>query len=1638
MNNTSKKGTKRRLKKSIRKTFGGLFLASSIMVAAIPFPEAMAYDPASVAIPAYDVTSADYKTSKTEYKDLDYDSDTDFSNMGTGSVKKALIMSRTSVGSWQMDWQYEYWLPSEGANGYITSYNSQYSVEDIKLESRVYSDFVFLTQEDVEKFYNDDSKEVVVTVHSGDKTPTESDKKKVKTLKYKYTISDEYEPTREADMWLFNNFPAEVAEYRTAYTNYKNNIDPLTNEASVDYPKPDPLSKSVGDKYPTDRERVQFLCESVFGDGTPSTELITVDKRKYNTDGTIQWEKVLVPNIGMRPDVGTISIGGHSYYVDMDYFLCDTFATIVGVGKDAFNGVSNVKTMEMAKEISFIGDSAFEDSFLSTVVLSSDAKIGNRAFYNCAKLSSVEMPEGIRRIGAEAFYGCPLKEVVIPDSCTYIGPGAFANSGNLAGVVFASNGSTNEKTIGKYAFYDDLALNSVDFGPTHIISIGEAAFAVNNAETGNMTQFTFPSYIKTNGTKTDIGAYCLAGRDNLDYVTIPDNLDGNLDDTIFYLCTGLESVTFGENCYNMTYTSSTDGNGNKTNTMFYSVANPNFYVKGPKSNAAGRPASPRTSTWSALYDYAATGDVGRHVPYVYEEDGKEYYEVSDGNYLMVIDKATGELISCTFPSDKSPADIDVFTIPGVVGTTKVTGIKDGCFVGDTTNVGVLDYIINLVIEDGSDIKNLDENIFKGAKKLETVYIGDSVENIGNSAFEDCKNLAEVTIEKNISAIGDNAFQNCPKLENITFETPTDYSKFSEGEIGTNAFNTGGVKLTLHGELVEGYAPFEWATDKNNYANQNQSIRTLYKTPLPSGLSVILDNQNEMVTLVDYPHYEDLDRIAYDATENKLVELSAPPTSGSPYYGNTIMDKLNSADPNDALNYLEETMVYNCSDLVIPAGVESIDAKGFFNDSSQNPEGVKSYSNRASVVAYFNTSIAPYNSYAANGLFNGYCGDEGPGSDGPREYPSGDDLELHDQGNDRLENIVMYDVKYLPDNAFASCENLKTAYIGEGIVDVGARPFDDCTSLSSVAFGNSNYECNNGIIYKNNTNGSKTIVECLETRGKSVGGPTLNVSNDPDLTTVSSIDNAAFKNCIGLNAADFTNVNGLEEIPEECFIGCENLTEIDLPRNVAEIGDRAFADTGDYTKVTVRNKSLYLGDDSNGKVGEKVKTSYYVTYEDAPSRRTAKKQSYNVDQTLDDTWTVKFYDQTGKTLLYTEFVQDGKNAEGPEEELIPEIPGYKFKEWNQSLKNITSDCFRLAVYEPENGTDPGTTPGTTPGGSNGGTNGGGSNNGGSNNGGNNNGGSNNGGSGNGGSSNNGGGSSSGGSSSETAKKYRLNVVYGSGSGDYAADTTVIIEAIEAPAGKTFDKWVATGTTPTITSATSKATTVKMPAGECTITATYKDGDGSASRTSVSVGNRNGSTGNTIPGNSGTVVDIKKPGISNVDKAYASVNGSTDNFIVKVNESSDAANAVATALSQKYGDMSPIKYFAMDISLYDATGTNKITMTDGMSVNITMPIPDALVQYAGNNRVGAVSGTTLEDLPCKFVTVDGIPCVSFTATHFSPYTIYVDTSNLTYGTIDSTPKTGDGIHPKWFVSIVLFCCSMILFLKRDKVKKTVKTA
>lgn len=200
---------------------------------------------------------------------------------------------------------------------------------------------------------------------------------------------------------------------------------------------------------------------------------------------------------------------------------------------------------------------------------------------------------------------------------------------------------------------------------------------------------------------------------------------------------------------------------------------------------------------------------------------------------------------------------------------------------------------------------------------------------------------------------------------------------------------------------------------------------------------------------------------------------------------------------------------------------------------------------------------------------------------------------------------------------------------------------------------------------------------------------------------------------------------------------------------------------------------------------------------------------------------------------------------------------------------------------------------------------------------------------------------------------------------------------------------------------------------------------------SSGSSNSGSSKPSGGAGKTSVVSTADGITDVGKMSATVNGSSDNYVVKITQTEEANNMALQALQAAFGDLEPIRYLPIDISLYDSTGTNKISpIPEGTSISITMPIPDDLAIYGGNAKVASTVNGNLEKIQPRFTVINSVPCMTYTVTHLSPYVIYVDTANLTEaGISDVTPKTADPIHPKWFLCIGLAAVAVVLFLKKD---------
>jgi hypothetical protein len=98
--------------------------------------------------------------------------------------------------------------------------------------------------------------------------------------------------------------------------------------------------------------------------------------------------------------------------------------------------------------------------------------IGQLAFYNCFRMTSINIPNSVTSISSEAFSECRgLTSVTIPNSLTSLNPYVFANCISLTSVTIPNT----VNTIGEYSFYSCTGLMSVTI-PNSVSRIEVGAF----------------------------------------------------------------------------------------------------------------------------------------------------------------------------------------------------------------------------------------------------------------------------------------------------------------------------------------------------------------------------------------------------------------------------------------------------------------------------------------------------------------------------------------------------------------------------------------------------------------------------------------------------------------------------------------------------------------------------------------------------------------------------------------------------------------------------------------------------------------------------------------------------------------------------------------------------------------------------------------------------------------------------------------------------------------------------------------------------------------------------------------------------------------------------------------------------------
>ena len=187
----------------------------------------------------------------------------------------------------------------------------------------------------------------------------------------------------------------------------------------------------------------------------------------------------------------------------------------------------NLSVLDLSEAKIVEGGDYYYSYYYNDTYYTSNDKIGDYAFYNCSRLTSLTLPAGITSIGEGAFWHCSgLTSLTLPAGITSIGESTFWGCSGLTSLTLPA-GITE---IGSFAFSGCSGLTSLTL-PAGITSIGDYAFS----RCSGLTSLNLPAGITT------IGYAAFSGCSGLTSLTLPAGIT-EIYGSAFKNCTGLTSL----------------------------------------------------------------------------------------------------------------------------------------------------------------------------------------------------------------------------------------------------------------------------------------------------------------------------------------------------------------------------------------------------------------------------------------------------------------------------------------------------------------------------------------------------------------------------------------------------------------------------------------------------------------------------------------------------------------------------------------------------------------------------------------------------------------------------------------------------------------------------------------------------------------------------------------------------------------------------------------------------------------------------------------------------------------------------------------------------------------------------------------
>lgn len=471
------------------------------------------------------------------------------------------------------------------------------------------------------------------------------------------------------------------------------------------------------------------------------------------------------------------------------------------INQDAFKDTALTGTYSL-DNISAIAASAFKNTDLNNITFGKYAvSIGNNAFENNSKLSTVTILSDKIKLGTYAFSGCSsLKNISV--NTDVIPTGLFSGATNLEEITLGESLAS----IGEYAFAKTNLKKITITGNNTTFKVKDNY--ITNAA-GDTLVLVFPSVgnnFTLNDSKiTTIGAGAFSGNTNIKSVSIPSVK--HIENYAFAGCTKLSSFAFGtlETIGNYAFYQTTVkslpslskvssiGNYAFAETRLRSVEIPNNTSVGSYAFADCRLlSSVSIGDNVTIGDYAFSLSTKNNYEVVKGEDGYYRYKFSSpmssltiGKNAIIGDHAFAGAHSITEISLGANATIGDYAFYNnssleSIDLSKATSIGEYAFSGDGYYLYADESCQTPVV---SEDRTSYEYVYY-ASKLESVDLS-SVESLGENAFSACKSLKKVKFGNKIDSVPERAFLLCSALEDVNLE--------SMKSIESNAFSKTGLK-----------------------------------------------------------------------------------------------------------------------------------------------------------------------------------------------------------------------------------------------------------------------------------------------------------------------------------------------------------------------------------------------------------------------------------------------------------------------------------------------------------------------------------------------------------------------------------------------------------------------------------------------------------------------------------------------------------------------------------------------------------------------------------------------------------------------------------------------------------------------------